>query len=144
MAFCADPDILLAKVSIIRKCVATIRRVQTHQPPLEPWVAQDVTVLNLQRAVQASLDVANHLIAANGWELPASARQSFEIARLHGAVAEDLLPAMVGMAGFRNIAVHEYTALDGEMVAKIARERLGDLEAFANAMLKATNDSPHT
>lgn len=136
MGLRADHDILLAKASTVRKCVAAIEAVQAHQPPLESWVVQDVVVLNLQRAAQACLDVAHHLIAANGWELPASARQAFEILSRHGALESARLPAMEGIAGFRNIAVHEYTALLPEVISAIATKHLGDLEAFTDTALR--------
>lgn len=49
-----DEDIVLAKVSNVRRCVATIRSI--HGPAgsaLPDWVVLDLTVLNLQRAVEA-------------------------------------------------------------------------------------------
>jgi len=74
----ADTDIVLAKVSTVRKCLATIRRLRaTDEPRLEKWIVQDVVVLNLQRAAQACLDLANHLITANEWELPRSTRHAW-------------------------------------------------------------------
>lgn len=75
-----EEDIVLAKVSTIRKAVATIRSLDSELPGAEKaWVRLDLTVLNLQRAVEAAIDVASHLISANGWELPRDARRAFEI-----------------------------------------------------------------
>src|ERR1039457_6625395 len=75
-----EEDIVLAKVSTIRKAVATIRSLDSELPGAEKeWVRLDLTVLNLQRAVEAAIDVASHLISANGWELPRDARHALEI-----------------------------------------------------------------
>ena len=142
MTLRADKDIILAKASIVRKCTATIRSLPSHDPPLDPWLVQDVTLLNLQRAIQACLDITHHIIAANGWELPSSARQAFEIAARHGFLRKALLPAMVSAAGFRNVAVHEYTALAPAAVAAIVRDNLADLEGFADDALLSIQDTP--
>jgi uncharacterized protein YutE (UPF0331/DUF86 family) len=40
------------------------------------------------------------------------------------------------MAGFRNVAVHEYRRLDLAVLDAIVRERLGDLRAFAARILE--------
>jgi len=39
------------------------------------------------------------------------------------------------MVGFRNVAVHDYATLDGEVVRGIARDRLGDLEDLIASLL---------
>lgn len=139
MPYRADRDIVLAKVSALRKCLATIRRLKAADAPrLEAWIVQDVVVLNLQRAAQACLDLANHLITANSWELPSSARGAIEILRDAGAIPEEQARIMVGVIGFRNIAVHNYAALDPAIVNTIVAEHLGDLERFVDTILAAT------
>ena len=139
MPFTADPDIVLAKASTVRKCLATIRRLKAPDAPrLEAWIVQDVAVLNLQRAAQACLDLANHLITANSWELPSSARGAIEILRDAGAISEEQARIMTGVIGFRNIAVHNYAALDPAIVDAIVAKHLGDLERFVDTILGAT------
>jgi len=135
-----DADIVLAKSSSIRKCLQTIREVRSQRDALQAWLVQDVTVLNLQRAVQACLDLANHLIAANGWELPRSARHSMEILVGKKALPAEALPALLGMVGFRNIAVHDYADLDLAVVESLARDHLGDIETFAATVIGETLD----
>lgn len=139
MHFRADRDIVLAKASTVRKCLATIRRLKAADAPrLEAWIVQDVVVLNLQRAAQASLDLANHLITANSWELPRSARHSVEILRDASVIPREQSQVMVGVMGFRNIAVHDYAALDPAIVDAIVAKHLGDLERFVDAILEGT------
>ncbi len=136
MQVAADRDLVLAKVSTIRKCAATIRAVRAPDAPSrEAWLVQDVTVLNLQRAAQACLDLANHLIAANRWELPRSARHAFQVLAENGFVDRAMLEVMAGVMGFRNIAVHDDVALDPAIVEAIASGHLGDLEAFADVVV---------
>jgi uncharacterized protein YutE (UPF0331/DUF86 family) len=139
MSVRADEDIVLAKVSTIRKCVAAIRSLSRDLPePEREWMRVDLTVLNLQRAVEASIDLASHLIAANGWELPRDAADGFRVLGSRGVVPPALTEVFVKMVGFRNVAVHSYREVDPRIVNGIARERLGDFESFAKAVLLAT------
>ncbi len=64
--------------------------------------------LNLQRAVQACIDIANTIIAKEGLGLPNTYRQSFELLVKHGVLQEALGRKMISMVGFRNISVHDY------------------------------------
>jgi uncharacterized protein YutE (UPF0331/DUF86 family) len=101
-------------------------------------MVQDITVLNLQRAAQACLDLANHLITANSWELPRSARHAVEILHLSGAISAEQARVMAGVMGFRNIAVHDYATLDPAVVEAIVAKHLEDLEGFVDTILAAT------
>jgi uncharacterized protein YutE (UPF0331/DUF86 family) len=101
----------------------------------------DLTVLNLQRAVEATIDVASHLISANGWELPRDARHALEILVTRGVIPGALLKVLHAAIGFRNIAVHDYTKLDPRVVRGIAADHLGDLEEFADEVLRKTTAS---
>ncbi len=137
-----EEDIVLAKVSTIRKAVATIRSLDGELPGAEKeWMRLDLTVLNLQRAVEAAIDVASHVISANGWELPRDARHVFEILVARGVISGTLLKVLHAAIGFRNIAVHDYAKLDPQVVRGIAADHLGDLEEFANEVLRKTTAS---
>jgi uncharacterized protein YutE (UPF0331/DUF86 family) len=131
-----DEDVVLAKVSNVRKTVTAIRLVNgPEHERVDEWIRFDATVLNLQRAVEALLDLANHLISANGWELPRDGRHAFSILAEKGLLASSDVELARAMVGFRNIAVHDYAALDPEVVRGIVRNRLGDLESLADGLL---------
>jgi uncharacterized protein YutE (UPF0331/DUF86 family) len=135
----ADADIVLAKASTVRKCLATIRRLKAADAPqIERWIVQDVVVLNLQRAAQACLDLATHLITANSWELPRSAHHAVGILEEAGVIGREQAAVMGGVMGFRNIAVHDYAALDPAIVDAIVARHLPDLEQFVDSVLTST------
>ena len=143
MKYGYDEDVVLAKASHVRRTVETIRSLAgPENADLKEWIRDDVTVLNLQRAVEALLDLANHLIAANGWELPRDGRHAFAILRSHGLLTETEQSLATAMVGFRNVAVHDYAALDVDVVRGIARDRLGDLEGLASSLLGRLRPSP--
>ena len=136
VTYAFNEDVVLAKASNVRKTVAAIRLVNgSENDAVSDWIRMDATVLNLQRAVEALLDLANHLISANGWELPRDGRHAFSILSEHGVLAGADLALARAMVGFRNVAVHDYTALDPEIVRGIVRDRLSDLERLVDGLL---------
>jgi len=130
-----DRDLVLAKVETLERSLARIDSVQ-RRAGLDPLDRQDITVLNLQRAVQAMLDLAAHVVAREGLGIPDDLAASFELLRGAGILGDELAEHMRRMTGFRNVAVHEYRKLDPKVVDAIVRERLGDLRAFAKAILE--------
>jgi len=132
-------DIVLAKVAAVRKCVGVIQRLWFENEPVVPdWIRLDVTVLNIQRAVEACLDLANHLIAANSWGLAGSSIESIGILAENGLLPASEVPIYRGMIGFRNIAVYNYREIDQAIVTGIVHDHLDDLERFAARVLQAT------
>jgi uncharacterized protein YutE (UPF0331/DUF86 family) len=131
-----DRDVVLAKVATIHKCLDRIREVTDLDPEkLEDIDKQDIFVLNLQRAVQACIDLASHAVAAEALGLPEKVRDNFSILREKGVVDPELASKMEKMTGFRNIAVHNYQALDLDILKSILSNNLKDLEDFSSALL---------
>src|SRR5512134_1694178 len=121
-----DRDLVLAKIETLDRCLARIEGTQ-RRAGLDPLDRQDITVLNLQRAVQAMLDLAAHVVAREGLGVPDELAASFELLKRAGILGDDLADRMRRMTGFRNVAVHEYRKLDPAIVDTIVRDRLGDL-----------------
>ncbi|MFB6351368.1 MAG: DUF86 domain-containing protein, partial [Bradymonadaceae bacterium] len=105
---------------------------------IEDWMADDLYVLHLQRGIQAAIDSANHLVAANGWSTPDTAAESFDVLADHDVYPADFADTLTSMVGFRNIAVHAYGTLDMDVVHDIVHHRLDDLETFADYVLQVT------
>lgn len=134
-----DRDLVLAKVATIERCVAAIREVAPRAgADLEEWIARDVVVLNLQRAIQAGVDLAQHLVGSNAWGLPRSSAEAFDILAGHGLIELEEAAVYRSMVGFRNISVHDYTRLDPAIIQSIVVEHLGELEQLARAIARST------
>ena len=87
--------------------------------------------MNLQRACEASIDLAMHLVRVTRAGLPQDTREAFDLLVAGGHLHADLAGRLKRMVGFRNVAVHDYQALNLAIVDTIVRERLDDLLAFA-------------
>ena len=123
-----EDDVILAKIAIIKKCVATITEIQSAD--YATWVVEDLSVLNLQRAVQASIDLAHVVIAKFGLGLPSDYGQSFSLLARHHIVKLETAGILKKMVGFRNISVHEYQDIKGEIVQSIIEHHLNDFEEY--------------
>lgn len=128
-----DRRLIEEKLESLRRCV---RRVEERRPAnAEALVAdqdlQDIIALNLTRAVQLCVDIATHVIAESNIRAPSSMAAAFdalvELRILKGETASNLKKAV----GFRNIAVHNYQAIDWRIVFEISHRYLEDFRVFA-------------
>lgn len=84
-------------------------------------------------AIEACVDVAQHLCAAEGWGPPRDNGDAMAVLAAHGVLPPELGVAMRHAVGFRNVLVHEYVAVDDAVVLM----RLGDpadLHGFVSAV----------
>jgi len=131
-----EQDAVFSKVSIIKNCLNTIREITGLDPRrLDDFIVQDVFVLNLQRAIQAAIDIAHLLISANGWRMPAAYRESFIVLNQNGVIELACSEKMIKMTGFRNIAVHDYRQLSPVILKAILTGNLKDVESYYSAVL---------
>ena len=126
-----EADVILRKLANAERCLARIRQVTGGDPDtLDDLDIEEIVTLNLQRAIQSSIDLAAHLISRNNWGLPDTLRGHFSILSRQGVIPALLLPNLQAMVGFRNIAVHEYETLDVRILKAIVRDHLEDLDAY--------------
>jgi uncharacterized protein YutE (UPF0331/DUF86 family) len=108
--------------------------------PFEVWTADDdlapATEHRLQVAVQAAIDVAAHVVSAQGWPTPESYGELFvELGRQ--AVIDPGLAARLRLAaGLRNLLVHDYRGIDRRRLHAELGADVEDLRAFAGAILR--------
>lgn len=129
-------DVIFAKISSIQKCLKRIKDVTNLKPEsLDHLDIQEIVILNLQRAIQSSIDLAAHIVADEGWGVPAELRENFDILSKNRVISTDLTARLRKMVGFRNIAVHEYQTIDVDMLKSILQYNLKDIEDFYVAVI---------
>ena len=132
-----DREVIEQKIEALRRCVERVRQ----KTPATPTVlandpdAQDILTLNLTRAVQLCVDIGAHLIAAQNKPAPDTMGQTFDVLADMGVVSAELGMRMKKAVGFRNIAVHNYEAIDWEITHAIATRHMNDFAAFAAAVV---------
>ena len=114
-------------------------RISTTRRHLENNLTkQDAVVLNLQRACEASIDIAIHIVKEKRLGLPKSARESFDLLSENSIIQPQTARRMKNMIGFRNVAVHDYQSLSLDIVIDIVLHRLEDFKEF---LAEVDNDS---
>lgn len=140
-------EILLGKAAIIERC---LKRIEQEYRGFEGELTtnstrQDAILLNLQRACEAAIDAAMHLVRIHRLGLPTDSRQAFEMLAQAGLVNRGLAQPLMTMVGFRNIAVHAYRELNMDIVRDIIEHRLTDLATFARRLVAlGMQDEPTT
>jgi len=128
-----DRELVLAKIATIDRCLARIAEVRgERRQDLLPVDVDDIASLNLQRAIQAAIDLANHIISTEGYGTLDSTAGVFTLLQQRGVIETDLATRLRKMVGFRNIAVHEYQTVDPAILESILARHLGDLRALTS------------
>lgn len=84
-------------------------------------------------AIEACVDVAQHVCAAEGWGPPKDDGDAMIVLAEHGVLSAELAFAMRRAVGFRNVLVHEYVTVDDAIVLRRLAD-LDDLRRFAAAV----------
>lgn len=86
---------------------------------------------HLEVAIQASLDIANHIVAAFGLERPKKeAGEAFLAIAKEKIISQDSAKTMKKVVGYRNILVHEYLEVERHQTYLNIQKGLGDLVEF--------------
>ena len=132
-----NQDVLMEKAGNIRRCLKRIKDTTNLNPDtLRDIDKQDIFVLNLQRAVQSTIDLAAHVVADESLGWAENLRDNFQLLYQANIIPDALNKSMQSMVGFRNIAVHEYQSLKLEILQKILTDYIDDLELFYQTILK--------
>ena len=131
-------EVLIGKAAIIERCLRRIDEVyRGHEAELTTdFTRQDSILLNLQRACEASIGAAMHLVRLNRLGIPTESREAFALLVRAGLIEAALGNHLEAMVGFSNVAVHNYRELDMEIVRNILTHRPNDLRTFASWLVK--------
>ena len=127
-------DIVLNKAAIIERALRRVQQEYQANPQLDDCTHIDALTLNIERACQAAIDLAMHIVARQRLGMPQSSTQAFRLLCDAGHISEDLLREMAAMTGFRNIAIHEYRQMDMSILRNIAETRWKSLVAYCQAL----------
>lgn len=133
-------DVVLNKAAIIERCVARVR--EEHKGDArnltDNLTRQDSIILNLQRACEAAIDLAMHLVRERRLGIPQESRDAFDLLLQAGLIEAGPAGRLKRMVGFRNVAVHDYRKLDLQIVQKIVTDHLDDFLEFTRTVLRAS------
>jgi uncharacterized protein YutE (UPF0331/DUF86 family) len=92
----------------------------------ERWIVER----GLQLCAQNALDVATHLAASTGHDVPDYAAAIDRLAEM-AILPHDFAARFRGVAGFRNVVVHGYLDVDVALLHRLLNDHLEDFSTFA-------------
>ena len=137
-----DRDIIMRKLDSLARCVRRIeeKRPATLDELLKDVDIQDILSINLERAVQVSVDIGAHVIADLSVPPPRTMGDVFAVLTAEKLISEESGLALQRAVGFRNLSVHAYDQVDWERVFDIVHQRLDDFRKFADAIAHIVSD----
>jgi uncharacterized protein YutE (UPF0331/DUF86 family) len=134
-------DVALNKAAIIERCLLRVdQEYGGNFANLEQNLTrQDSIILNIQRACEASIDLAMHLVRKDALGIPQDSRHAFDLLTEAGKLDAPLADALKRMVGFRNIAVRDYQRLNLEVVRAIIEHHLVELRRFVEHVLRTSS-----
>ncbi|EFK06157.1 putative toxin-antitoxin system, antitoxin component [delta proteobacterium NaphS2] len=123
-------------VSSIQEAMSRLREVKALSKTefLEDRHKQDSAKYNFIVAIEAAIDIANHLISRKGFRAPEDYADTFRVLKEAGILETDFSMELEKMARFRNRLVHLYWKVDTVEVWKILQTRLGDFEQYLSSL----------
>ena len=138
MTHLVDQNIIHTRIEKIRESTGRLRALAQMQ---ERTFCDDddacaLAERHLQIAIQATIDIGQHIAADMDLGLPTDYRDVFRILAKHKIIPKDLGMRMEAMTGMRNILVHDYLEVDPHRIYNALRNDLADFDEFVAAALK--------
>jgi uncharacterized protein YutE (UPF0331/DUF86 family) len=136
-----DKQIILNKLTSLKRCIERVEaKIPKSSKTLQSdYDLQDIVSLNLQRAVQVCVDIAAHINADLDTRPPVSMTDSFDNLNKENIISDEVCIRMKKSIGYRNIAVHEYSTINWDIVFSVATLNLNDFRKFAKEIFAWMN-----
>ena len=130
-------DIVINKVQSIQRCIQRAREEYTADSDnfATNYTRQDAAILNVLRACEQAIDLANHLVKEYKMGIPTASAESFELLQAQQIISAELAQKLRKMVSFRNTIVHHYQRLELEIVTAVITTGLDDLLLFCRQVL---------
>ncbi|MDI6711241.1 MAG: DUF86 domain-containing protein [Thermoanaerobacterales bacterium] len=131
-----DEDLLRRKLSLLSRTIVKLEKYRdlSLSELTGNEERRDAIERALHVAVQACLDIGNHVIADLNLREPNDYKDIMAVLTEAGILPQERLEKYKKMAQFRNIIVHHYDEIDPATILSILRKDLGDLRAFAKTI----------
>ena len=135
-----DADLIRKRLAFIETCLRDLAELADSERIENDIRERRFIEHTLQIAIQASLDVASHIVASDRLGEPSTNQALFELLAHAGWVEPSLGRELRRMAGFRNVLVHGYVTVDPVIVRDVLDNRLPDLESFVASIRRRLDD----
>jgi uncharacterized protein YutE (UPF0331/DUF86 family) len=135
-------DVIINKIQSIQRCIQRAREEYTQDPDGfdANYTRQDAAILNVLRACEQTIDLANYVIRQHKLGIPTASTESFDLLRQKAIITGPLAEKLKKMVHFRNTVIHQYQQTDMSIVKAIIVSDLDDLLHFGDRIMEFSND----
>lgn len=128
----ADLAVIENKISSVKKYLKILERYKKYsRGEIEANLdLRGAMERYLYLAVQATIDLAEAIIAYKNLRKPTTMSEAFCILNEEKIIPEDLTEKMVKMTGFRNVIAHDYEKINYDILCVVLQKGLKDIENF--------------
>ncbi len=130
-------DIVINKIQSIQRCVVRARE-EYHADPASfatNYTRQDAAILNVLRACEQAIDLANHIVKTRQLGIPTASAEAFELLQRQAVIDVSLSERLQNMVHFRNTIIHTYQRMNLEIVTAVIVSGLDDLLQFGDRVM---------
>lgn len=135
-------EVAALKITSLQRCIA--RAKQVHATAGDHFSTnydlQDAAILNIIRACETAIDLANMLVRKKHLGIPTESKDAFRLLARENLIDKQQADSLAAMIGFRNVAVHQYDKLNLDIVESVIRNEIDVLAQFAEAIRPRLDD----
>ncbi len=127
-----DPESLAVRFEKLREYIKVLREIQkvSRSKFLKDYHVYGLAERYLQLAIECLLDIGNMLIVQYGFPKPSIKQEIIAILEDQKVLPSDFVHRLAGIAGFRNILIHDYVKIDRARVYDYLQKNLPQFEAY--------------
>lgn len=127
-----DKDKILLKINSIRQSKRKLEDLKQMEKYdfLNNFTCFDSSKYNFIVLIEAMIDICNHIISRQEFEIPNSSADSIRILAKNKILSEEHQATFIAMVKFINRIVHLYHDVDNEEVYEILQNNLDDIDRF--------------
>ena len=133
-------DIYTRKFELIEDSLQKLSAIRRENPSLDQyrnsWKDRDAAERNLQKIIEAFIDVGKMIIAEKRFREPGNNREVFLILAEKKIFSSEFMTLVDKMIGMRNIIVHGYDRINDEIVYGVLKRNLKDIKKLITNLKK--------
>jgi len=137
-----DTELVAKKLALIETYVRELRDLANPAAVVDDVRERRFVEHTLQIAIQATLDIASHVVSEERLGEPETNGQLFDRLAAAQWISSGQRKVLVAMVGFRNVLVHGYATVDPAIVRNVVEHHLGDLTDFVAAIRSRLANPP--
>lgn len=132
-----DKEKIISKMAFIKQSKRKLEELKLidKEKYLKDFTCFDSSKYNFIVLIEVMIDICNHIISRQGYEIPDSSADSIKILVKYNILSQKHQNTFTAMVKFRNRLVHLYHDVNNEEVFEILQNNLDDIDYFLTDIL---------